>query len=126
MGWVGATPRSLGAMSALHLVLYILHMLAMLAIVIAPAIDGGKPSLLQVWGARVQLLLGLALVGVMEAGGADLNHMKIGVKLLVMIAIVALCEISWSRAQRSATSMPPLPWIAAGLAIVNAVIAFVW
>ncbi|WP_370894415.1 hypothetical protein [Janibacter sp. GXQ6167] len=114
-------------MSALHMVLYIIHMLAMVAIVIAPAISGGKPSLLQVWGARIQLLIGLALVGVMEGmGDADLNHMKIGVKLLISIAVVALCEISWAKAKRGEVKLPPLPWIAAGLAVVNAVIAFVW
>ncbi len=115
-------------MSALHTILVVLHMIAMVAIVVAPALDGGKPSLVQVWGARIQLLLGLALVGVMEAmSDADpLNHTKIGVKLLIMIAIVALCEISWAKAKRGVTAMPPLPWIASGLAVVNGIIAFVW
>jgi hypothetical protein len=50
------------------------------------------------WGARLALLSGLLLVGVREAiaasGGAEVNHAKIGAKLLLSLIPVALLEIS--------------------------------
>ena len=65
-------------MDALHLILYILHMIAMLAIIVGPA-AAGRGHLIQVWGARIQLLLGLGLTGLAEAGDDPVNHAKIGV-----------------------------------------------
>ncbi|MGE9808256.1 hypothetical protein [Janibacter sp. G1551] len=112
-------------MDALHTVLYIAHMLALVAIVLAPVVHKGAASALQVWGARLQLLIGLGLTGLAEAGDDTVNHAKIGTKLIVMIAVVALSEISWAKQKRGEVAAP-LPWIAAGLALLNAVIAFAW
>ena len=111
-------------MEALHLVLYILHMLAMLAIVVGPFI-AGRGHLVQVWGARLQLLIGLGLTGLAEAGDDPVNHAKIGVKLVVMIAVLACAEIGNAKAKRDENGTT-LAWAAAGLAVVNAAIAFVW
>ena len=111
-------------MEALRLVLYILHMLAMLAIVIGPAV-AGRGHLVQVWGARIQLLLGLALTGIAEAGDDPVNHAKIGTKLVIMIAVLACAEIGNGRSKRGENGTT-LAWVAAALAIVNAAVAFLW
>lgn len=111
-------------MEALHLVLYILHMLAMLAIVAAPYI-GGRGHLVQVWGARIQLLLGLGLTGLAEAGDAEVNHAKIGTKLVIMIAVLACAEIGNGKSKRGENGRT-LMLVASALALVNALIAFLW
>lgn len=111
-------------MEALRLVLYVLHMIAMVAIVLSPVVAAlGRTT--QVWAARVQLLIGLLLVGVLEMQDASLNHTKIGVKLLVALAVVACAEIANARARRG-ESHRPLMLAAAGLTVVNALVAFLW
>ncbi|EKA62542.1 hypothetical protein B277_01664 [Janibacter hoylei PVAS-1] len=112
-------------MDALHLILYILHMLAMLAIVVGPAVPG-RGHLVQVWGARLQLLIGLGLTGLAEAGDDPVNHAKIGTKLVIMIAVLACAEIGNAKAKRGEAAASKLAWAAAGLAVVNAAIAFLW
>ena len=111
-------------MDALHLILYILHMIAMLAIIVGPA-AAGRGHLIQVWGARIQLLLGLGLTGLAEAGDDPVNHAKIGTKLVIMIAVLACAEIGNAKSKRGENGTT-LAWVAAGLAIVNAAIAFLW
>lgn len=115
---------TLGGMESLRLVLYILHMLAMVAIVVGPAL-AGRGHLVQVWGARIQLLLGLGLTGIAEAGGDPVNHAKIGTKLVLMIAVLACAEIGNGKSKRGDQGTT-LAWVAAALAIVNAAVAFLW
>ena len=112
-------------MEALRLVLYVLHMLAMLAIVVAPVIAGRGP-LVQVWGARVQLLLGIVLTGIAEMGEEPVNHAKIGTKLVIMLAVLACAEIGNGKSRRGEESASTLAWVAAALAVVNALVAFLW
>ncbi|MGO4131754.1 hypothetical protein AB4028_12825 [Janibacter sp. RAF20_2_2] len=111
-------------MDALHLILYILHMIALIAIVVSPPIPGSG-HLVQVWAARAQLVIGLLLTGLAEAGDDPVNHAKIGTKLLIMIAVLACAEIGNAKAKRG-ESGTTLAWAAAGLAVVNAAIAFLW
>ena len=111
-------------MDALHLILYILHMIAMLAIVVGPAV-AGRGHLIQVWGARIQLLLGLGLTGLAEAGDDPVNHAKIGTKLVIMIAVAACAEIGNGKSKRGENGTT-LAWVAAALAVVNAAVAFLW
>ncbi|MDN5717906.1 MAG: hypothetical protein L0G89_11810 [Janibacter sp.] len=111
-------------MEALRLVLYVLHMLAMLAIVVGPFV-AGRGHLVQVWGARIQLLLGLGLTGLAEAGDDPVNHAKIGTKLVIMIAVLACAEIGNAKSKRGENGKT-LALVAAGLAVVNAIVAFAW
>lgn len=111
-------------MEALRLVLYVLHMLAMLAIVVGPFV-AGRGHLIQVWGARIQLLLGLGLTGLAEAGDDPVNHAKIGTKLVIMIAVLACAEIGNAKSKRGENGKT-LALVAAGLAVVNAIVAFAW
>lgn len=113
-----------GVMDALQLILYILHMLAMLAIVVGPFVPG-RGHLVQVWAARLQLLIGLGLVGLAEAQDWSLDYVWVAVKLVVALAVVACAEIGNSRSKRGENGKP-LAFGAAALAIVNVLVAFLW
>lgn len=79
---------------------------------------------LMVWGARVQLLVGLALVGTIEMGDlGTLNHVWVALKLVVALAIVGLCEAAAAKSRKGAP-VPALVHAAAGLTVVNVLIAF--
>jgi hypothetical protein len=51
-----------------------------------------------VWGARLAFVTGLLLVGIKEglakSGGDPVDHMKIGIKLLLGLAVVGMIEAS--------------------------------
>ena len=61
-----------------------------------------------------------------EAGDDPVNHAKIGTKLVIMIAVLACAEIGNAKAKRGEAAATKLAWAAAGLALVNAAIAFLW
>lgn len=71
-------------------------------------------------GAFTQLITGLALVGVAEAAlDADIDHMKIGIKLLILLVITTLVWIN-----RKKPALATGTWLAIGLlTIANIVIA---
>ena len=71
-------------------------------------------------GAWTMLATGLGLVLYLElATDAPVNHMKVGIKLLVLIAIVVLLLVYRNR-ERVA---PGIMWAIGGLTLVNAVVA---
>ncbi|WP_116112602.1 hypothetical protein [Austwickia chelonae] len=79
---------------------------------------------LMVWAARMQLILGLAMVGLAEGGKVlRLDHGWVGVKLVVAIAVVACCEIAAAKHRRG-TSKPVLVHVALGLTLVNVLVAY--
>lgn len=112
-------------MEALRLVLYILHMIAMVAIVAGAVVPAHPGRLVMVWAARVQLLIGLALVGVIEMDDGSLNHTKIAIKLLVALAVVAFAEIANAKFKRQEPSHV-FAYVAAALTLVNTAVAFLW
>lgn len=87
-----------------------------------------RPPAVMVWGARLQVLTGLVIVGLGEGAGVwtgEPNHAKIGAKLAIALAVVALVEIASARS-RSGTQPPSVRTLvhaAGGLAIVNVLIA---
>ncbi len=116
-------------MAATYSALALAHWVGLGCIVFGYVLSINKDviSNVMVWGARIQLLIGLALVGVAEMGGsaAALNHAKIGTKLVVAFAVVAMCEIARSRAIRG-ENKPVFMHIAAGLTVLNVLIATAW
>jgi hypothetical protein len=79
-----------------------------------------------VWGARVQLLTGVLLVGIAEmTTDAELNHAKIGVKLVVALGAVAAAEIANARAKRGEPK-PQLVDAAGALGVLNVLVAVLW
>jgi hypothetical protein len=71
-------------------------------------------------GSFTQLATGLALVGIAEAAlDHEVNHMKVGIKLLILLVITVLAWVN-----RKKESVPVGVWGAiGGLTIVNVIVA---
>ena len=75
-------------------------------------------------GAILQVVTGLILVVMREfEDGFELNHMKIGIKLLVAIVVLVVAIIGVRREARAQGSTATLAHIAGVLGIVNVAIA---
>ncbi len=78
-----------------------------------------------VWGARAQLVLGLILVGLVQANKEDLSWAKIGTKLVVALAVVGCAEIANARARKGQGTARPHQR-AFGLMLLNVCVAVLW
>ena len=109
-------------------VFVVLHLLGMATILggwLAFRLGAERGVLALVWGARVQLLLGLILVTLNELNHEDVNNAKIGVKLVVALAVLVCAEIARARS-RKGSLQPVLVHAAAALALVNVLVAVLW
>lgn len=122
-------------MDVLYNLVVVTHMLGLAALVGAYFVvlrgggAGAQSSSVLVWGARVQVVTGLLLVGISEgtaAGPDELNHAKIGVKLVVSVAVAALAEIATARSRRGEGAPAGLVHGAGALAILNVAVASLW
>ena len=81
-------------------------------------------------GAWIQLVTGLLLVGVAEmtAGddGSGVNHMKIGIKLLILIGILVAAVIGRRKAKRDEPVSTGLAHSVGVLTLINIAIAVFW
>lgn len=100
-------------MTVVQGIVLVLHLLGMAAILggwFATRHEGRvHPAVL--WGARAQILTGLVLVGLVEAAADPQdppNHPKLGVKLVVALAVVACMEIANARQRRAGVGDQPL------------------
>ncbi|WP_040835398.1 hypothetical protein [Nocardia brevicatena] len=115
-------------MDFVYNVVIVTHLLGMAALV--GGYVAGQPAVnsVMVWGARLQIITGLVLVGMAESIGSldkDLNMVKIGVKLVVAFLVAAFAEMGRAEGKRG----KELPWMthaAGGLGIVNVAIATLW
>lgn len=73
------------ALLFLHLVSWAIILGGWLATMKKPGLYAGIPH-----AALTALVTGILMVGVAEMNGADMDHMKIGIKLLVNLVIVVL------------------------------------
>lgn len=96
------------------------------AIAQLPAVKKGTARVLPVmlWGALLLLVTGLTLVGLTYAmgNGEYVNNMKIGVKTLVLLALIGHIFGVRKKESLSAGAL----YTIAGMAIVNASIAVLW
>lgn len=109
-------------------VLVVLHFLGLSAILggwLALRLGADRGLGVLVWGARAQLVIGVVLVGLLEMFGRDLNYAKIATKLVVALAVVACGEIAAARA-RKGSAQPVLLDAAAGLTVLNVLVAVLW
>ncbi|WP_256840947.1 hypothetical protein [Ornithinimicrobium cryptoxanthini] len=121
-------------MDFLYNLTVVAHMLGLAALVggylvaVTRSAEGLVPNVVMVWGARVQLLSGLILVGIAEGALDDIevNQMKIGVKLLVAIAVAALTEIAAAKARKGQPVAGGMVHAAGALAVVNVLVASLW
>jgi hypothetical protein len=75
-----------------------------------------------VHGIVTQLVTGLLLVGLLEADDADVNHAKVGVKLVVALVIGALVV-----ANRRKSALPAGIYFGLlGLTVLNIAVAVFW
>ncbi|HRC41374.1 hypothetical protein [Nostocoides sp.] len=118
-------------MEILTNVLVLVHLIGMAGIVggwislRARRVESGMGLSVVVWGARFQILSGLALVGIHESQGHALNHAKVGVKLAVALACAAAAEMAAAKA-RKGTNDGNLIDYAGVLGILNTAIAALW
>jgi hypothetical protein len=114
-------------MEFVRLLLVFLHLLGMAVLVgsflvqrrVAPQ---GPLSAGWLHGGLLQLLTGLALVGVNEALDNEVDNAKVGVKLLVLLVILGLIVGARRRDALPAWVAPAL----AGLVVVNVGVAVFW
>ncbi|HJX78189.1 hypothetical protein [Glutamicibacter sp.] len=115
-------------MTFLTLFLVFLHILG------AAAIFGGwlanfKTPTVNVWqwyGAIAQLVTGLALVGMAEANGGDVNHIKIGVKVVIAIIIAVAAFLGRKKIKAGEEVSTGLAHATGGMALINIAIAVLW
>jgi len=113
-------------MELLTNVVVVLHLLGLAAIIgSAVFVARGVQTPALVWGARAQIVTGLVLVGLAEAGDDPVNHTKVGVKLVVALAVAACAEIAAGR-ERRGQGKPELVHAAGGLAVLNTLVAVLW
>lgn len=87
--------------------------------------DGRVVNMAMLHGALTQVVTGLAMVGMAEAISSldkDIDHAKIGVKLLVALVITVLCWIN----RRRPSIADGMFFALLGLTTVNVVIAVFW
>jgi hypothetical protein len=81
-------------------------------------------------GAWIQFVTGLLLVGVAEmtAGddGAGLNHLKIGIKLVILLVILVAAFLGRRKVKRDEPVSTGLAHSVGGLTLVNIAIAVFW
>lgn len=115
-------------MDILHTLLVALHILG------AAAIFGGwlatfKTPTVTFWqfvGAIVQVVTGLALVGLAEAGPDPVNHIKVGVKALLGIIILVAAIIGYRKSTKDQEVSKGLAHAVGGLAFINILVATLW
>ena len=109
--------------------LIVVHLLGMAAIVGSWFTVLRAPRVLppMVWGARLQIVSGFLLWGILESGAADdagdPNRIKLTVKLLVGFAVAGLAE---SNAKKGDQVNPRLVHLIGGLATANVLVAVLW
>lgn len=108
----------------LFVVAHLLGMAAIIGSAVFVARGAVTPAL--VWGARAQLVTGILLVGLVQANDEEVNNAKIGVKLLVAIAVAACAEIAAAKQRKGAGARPQLVHAAAALALLNVAVAVLW
>ncbi|WP_084101254.1 hypothetical protein [Demequina sp. NBRC 110051] len=123
-------------MDALRYTLLVLHFIG-LAAILGPFLDQLRSDTKRitqtmVWGARAQLLTGLLLVGVAEMNDFDVDHAKIGVKLVVALAVAGLAEVGGKKTKvalagdGNLASVRTFWWLVGALTVVNIIVAVSW
>ena len=113
-------------MEIVRLVLLLLHVLGFAALFGGLLVQAKEPvkkvNSLMRDGAGTAVVAGVALVGVLEAGDADVDNVKIGVKLVIGVVILALVMMNLRRPR-----IPQGLWLALlVLTVANVAVALFW
>jgi Tfp pilus assembly protein PilN len=110
----------------LHKLLLFLHLVGMAAVVGGALVQVASPprrvTAMILHGGLTQVVTGVLLVGVLEADDEEVDHAKIGVKLVVALVIVGL---AWVYRKRDELADAIFFGIL-GLALANVAIAVFW
>ncbi|MCC3283747.1 MULTISPECIES: hypothetical protein [Arthrobacter] len=115
-------------MDFLHSFLVFLHILGAGLIVGIWVARIKNPTVMpgQFHAALLQLVTGILLVGMNEMGDGDVNHLKVGIKLAIALAIAVMAFIG----QRKYKKDQPVPGALANgvgiLTVVNVALATMW
>lgn len=115
-------------MEFLHTTLVFFHLLGAAALVGGWLATFRTPTvgLFQFIGAWVQLVTGILLVGLASMGDGSLNHIKVTVKLVILIGILVAAWIGRRKVKRGETVSTGLAHAVGGLALVNIGLAVFW
>lgn len=115
-------------MSVLHTVILLAHIFGTAALVGGWLATFRTPTVgvWQHYGAWIQLVTGLLLVGLLEMGDGSVNHMKIGIKLLIVIGVVVAAVIGRRKIARGEEVSKGLAHAVGGLSLINMAIAVLW
>lgn len=113
---------------------FVINILVFLHILGAAAIVGGwfasfkKPTILpiQLIGAIAQLVTGLALVGIFGAQHADINYVKITVKLVIAVVVLIPAIIGYRKAKAGQEVPTGIAHAVGGMALINIAVATLW
>jgi len=83
--------------------------------------DTKRITTAMVWGARAQIITGIALVGIGYATDHEPDNTKIAVKLLLALAIAGIAE-----ANRKKDNPVTAYWLVGALTTVNIAVAVFW
>lgn len=115
-------------MSFVFELIVVIHLIGMACIVGSYLTVVRRPRMvpLMLHGAATQVITGLIMVGMLEAKvveeDEEINHAKIGAKLLVALFVLAL---AWVNRKRDDEPNPAVHAIG-GLAILNVMVAALW
>lgn len=106
-----------GVLLVLHLIGWAMVLGGVLASMRRPQVPAGA------WhGVLTALVTGILMVGVLEMGDGDVNHVKIVLKLLIAVAVTVLV---WRGRKKEDVTTGYLGAIA-GLVVLNVAIAVLW
>ncbi len=116
-------------MNILFGIILILHFIGLAALLggvlvqIKDTIAGkGRIVAAMIHGALTQLVTGVALVGVIEASGGDINNTKIAVKLAIVLIITVLVFLF----RKKNPVLSWVVWVIGLLTVANIAIAVLW
>lgn len=115
-------------MTFLYSLLVLLHILGTAALIGGWLATFRTPTVgfWQHVGAWVQLGTGLLLVGLLEMDDAEVNHVKIGIKLVVLVGVLVAAVLGRRSVRRGVPVSVGVAHAVGGLAVVNAAIAVLW
>lgn len=115
-------------MDLLHSLILLFHILGTAAIVGGWLAAFRTPTVTwwQHVGAWVMLVTGLLLVGSLEMGDGTVNHMKIGIKGVILIAVLVAAIIGRRKVVKGEPVAKGLAHAVGGLSLINVVLAVLW
>jgi drug/metabolite transporter (DMT)-like permease len=110
--------------------LVLIH-LAGMAVLVGVFLTGMKkksdyPFTAMMWAGIVQLVTGVLLVGVGYGLGESPDNAKIGVKLILVVAVLVATIIGRKRQAKGEAKLQPFFHAAGGLATVSLTVAVLW